>query len=443
MATASPPAGPDERQDRIDPVVWPIEPDAVHAVPIRGRYLVLNVIQVRLLPAAVDVPFLSIDIAADVDSWSRTLRATLIGHDLLALIEAQATPVVTITVNGEPWDFLLEDWVQTEAFGNVAVSVEGRSLSAQLSARYVATRSQVSASLATTQQLALDELPAGWTLGWTADDWPIQAGVFSYHDASRIDAIAALAAGPHATLQSTRTGQGLIVQPRWPVWPWQFDQVAADHQVELHATANVRRRYVPPETANTVYVRGEDGGLLGHVTRDGTAGDRELAMAINPLMTDVVGLRALGGGLLADVYPPPRIAGFTLQLSGPAGDTPLIEIGDLVAVVDRDQDVKGMCTSSAVSVRVASDRSIKVRQTIGMGGGGGSNPYARFLTHIRRAPLLVGTVIVAGTESVTVQLPGGGQMTARGQATVGSIVYIRDRVIEAIAASMPVVEISV
>ena len=38
---------------------------------------------------------------------------------------------------------------------------------------------------------------------------------------------------------------------------------------------------------------------------------------------------------------------------------------------------------------------------------------------------------------VTVQLPGGGRLNARGQAEIGQNVFVRDGLVEAIAPSLP------
>jgi len=52
--------------------------------------------------------------------------------------------------------------------------------------------------------------------------------------------------------------------------------------------------------------------------------------------------------------------------------------------------------------------------------------------------LQAGTVIDVATGVVTVQLPGGGLIKARGTSTVGARVFVRDDVIEGAAPSLPV-----
>lgn len=58
------------------------------------------------------------------------------------------------------------------------------------------------------------------------------------------------------------------------------------------------------------------------------------------------------------------------------------------------------------------------------------NLFAEFARLIPSAPLQIGTVIVYDAGMATVELIGGGLIKARGDATVGQHVFVRDGVIE-------------
>lgn len=64
------------------------------------------------------------------------------------------------------------------------------------------------------------------------------------------------------------------------------------------------------------------------------------------------------------------------------------------------------------------------------------NLYSEFRALIPEAPLQVGTVTQVTGGVVTVQLPGGGLLRARGSAGVGQKVFVRDAVIESIAPNL-------
>ena len=64
------------------------------------------------------------------------------------------------------------------------------------------------------------------------------------------------------------------------------------------------------------------------------------------------------------------------------------------------------------------------------------NLHQQFRALLPDPPLQVGTVIKVTGEVVTVQLPGGGLLKARGNAQVGQKVFVRDSVVEAIAPNL-------
>jgi hypothetical protein len=64
------------------------------------------------------------------------------------------------------------------------------------------------------------------------------------------------------------------------------------------------------------------------------------------------------------------------------------------------------------------------------------NLYQQFRRLIPEPPLQAGTVIEIGSGVVTVQLPGGGRIKARGIAAIGQNVFVRDDTVEGIAPTL-------
>lgn len=64
------------------------------------------------------------------------------------------------------------------------------------------------------------------------------------------------------------------------------------------------------------------------------------------------------------------------------------------------------------------------------------NVYEQFRQLIPDPPLQVGTVVGVGSGVVTVALPGGGLIRARGSTAIGQKVFVRDDVIEGSAPSL-------
>ena len=64
------------------------------------------------------------------------------------------------------------------------------------------------------------------------------------------------------------------------------------------------------------------------------------------------------------------------------------------------------------------------------------NLYEQFRRLVPDPPLQAGTVVDVGSGVVTVELPGGGMIRARGNAAVGQKVFVRDYAIEGVAPSL-------
>ena len=68
------------------------------------------------------------------------------------------------------------------------------------------------------------------------------------------------------------------------------------------------------------------------------------------------------------------------------------------------------------------------------------NPFRAFLDLLPAKPLQVGTVSTVDGDVITVTLPGGGVLQARGQATLAQRVFVRDGVVEGEAPALTYVE---
>lgn len=71
------------------------------------------------------------------------------------------------------------------------------------------------------------------------------------------------------------------------------------------------------------------------------------------------------------------------------------------------------------------------------------NPFKVLQELIARPAAQIGTVAAVSTGQVTIDLIGGGTITARGDATVGQNVYVRDGVVDGVAPSLPLITIDV
>ena len=71
------------------------------------------------------------------------------------------------------------------------------------------------------------------------------------------------------------------------------------------------------------------------------------------------------------------------------------------------------------------------------------NLYQQFRSLLPDAPLQVGRVVAVKAGVVTVQLPGQGLLTVRGEAKLDQMVFVRNAMMEAVAPNLPVVAIEI
>lgn len=72
-----------------------------------------------------------------------------------------------------------------------------------------------------------------------------------------------------------------------------------------------------------------------------------------------------------------------------------------------------------------------------------ANIWKQFSVLVARPPLQVATVLSVSGGVARVQLPGGGELLARGEAQAGEKVFVRDGVIEGSAPNLPLYQIEI
>ena len=72
-----------------------------------------------------------------------------------------------------------------------------------------------------------------------------------------------------------------------------------------------------------------------------------------------------------------------------------------------------------------------------------TNLWKAFSDLVARPPLQVATVLSVSGGVARVQLPGGGELLARGEAQAGEKVFVRDGVIETQAPNLPLFQIEI
>lgn len=314
----------------------PIIPGQV-VVPIRKVYMVFNEVSLRRVDGNIALPARGgITLSLDMDSWAWGFSASLPGSALPDLEPASSGAPVELEalVNGTAFRVLVESISRERTFGKNDIRVQGRGKTALLDSPYAPAHNFGNTAARTAQQLMADVLrvngvPMDWALTWGLTDWLVPANVFAHQGSyiSALNAIAAAAGGyiqPHASLQS------LDVLPRYPIVPWQWDTVTPDFELPADVTTREGIEWVERARYNRVFVSGQQSGILGQVTRAGSAGDLLAPMVTDALITTAAAARQRGISVLGNTG---RQANISLRLPV-LPETGVITPGKFVRYVD-------------------------------------------------------------------------------------------------------------
>ena len=145
--------------------------------------------------------------------------------------------------------------------------------------------------------------------------------------------------------------------PRYPVAPWDWGSVTPDLEIPSSVMTREGIDWVELPRYNRVFVSGTTAGVLGRVTRAGTAGDVLAQMVTDPLITHVDAARQRGLPVLARTG---RWADVSLRLPV-LPETGVIRPGAFVRYVDGGTTRLGLVRSVAVDAALPEVwQSIKV-----------------------------------------------------------------------------------
>lgn len=147
--------------------------------------------------------------------------------------------------------------------------------------------------------LTLNGISLGWSIDWGLTDWNVPAGVFT-QQGTWMEALVAIASAAGGYLIPHPSDQSIHVRHRYPTAPWEWKNVTPDFVLPVDAVARESLRWLEKPAYNRVFVSGQDVGVLGQVTRAGTAGDVLAPMVVDPLITEAAAARQRGIAVLAD-----------------------------------------------------------------------------------------------------------------------------------------------
>lgn len=330
------------------------DPEALFVVPVKRVYMQVNTASLRRVEGDVLLPVYNMSMSLDVDSWVWSFNASIHGDALGDVSPNEDGDPVELEaiVNGTTFRLLAERVTRERVFGRNTLQVTGRGKAALLDAPYAASQTFGNDSTRTLQQIMGDVLtvsgvPLDWTITFGPEDWLVPAGLFS-HSGTYISALNQLAAAAGAYVQPHASDNELLILPRYPVAPWDWDTVDPDFEVPSAAMSRESIEWVDKPKYNRVYVAGVQGGYGAQVSRTGSAGDILAPMIVDPLMSVAAAARQRALPVLADTG---RIAHTTLRMPVFTGDGGgILTPGKFVRYLDGATTRRGLVRSVSVEV---------------------------------------------------------------------------------------------
>lgn len=331
-------------------------------VPVRRVYFVINNVTLYRVSDGAPVPVFNLSLSLDASSWAWGFDAVLPAKAEALVAGSASGPVELVaSVNGTPFRVLAESISRERIFGDASIRISGRGHNAVLAAPYAPVMTFSNTEGRTARQLMDDVLtingiPLGWAVDWGLTDWNVPAGAFA-QQGTWIEALTAIAGAVGGYLIPHPSAQTIRVRHRYPVAPWEWSNVTPDFVLPVDAVARESLRWVEKPAYNRVFVSGQDVGVLGQVTRAGTAGEVLAPMVVDPLITEAAAARQRGIAVLGDT-------GHQLEVSlrlPVLAETGIIEPGAFVEYQDGSVTRLGLVRATQVEAGMP-----EVWQTLGV-----------------------------------------------------------------------------
>ena len=329
----------------------PVDEYGTVIVPIRSVYLTVNTLTLTRASDGALIPCAALGMSLDVDSWTWQWQATLHADALLLITPGPGGDPVDVlaTVNGTPYRLAVEAYTRSRQFGSTRIAVRGRGRAAVLDAPYAPSLNHGNAATGRTAQqlmgdvLTVNGVPIGWDVDFGLTDWLVPAGAWALQG-PYIAAILDIAGAAGGYVQPHDTAQTLRVLPRYPAAPWDWASLTPHFELPASVVAVEGTEWTQKPAYNRVHVSGTTAGVLGEVTRTGTAGDVVAPMATHPLITTAAAARQRGIAELANTG---RQARLSLRLPV-LDETGVIKPGAFVRYVDNGVPQLGLVRSTQI-----------------------------------------------------------------------------------------------
>lgn len=346
----------------------PFQCPANDNIPILKSYIMLNTVT-----ASVDgtpLELLSASLTTDMNSFCWQGNISLYPDDFSKINMDGRTPgaeaEITLTINGEAWVFIAEDYSDSRSFGKKTYTVKGRSKTAKLTGDYAKSKNGTISSDLYARQIAdlqLEFLP--FTIAaWNIADWFVPGGSYNITDKTPMDNLMDIAGAAGGFVCSDPAKAEITFKPRWPAAAWEVNKASAAITIPDSVIAEIsgQKRVNKRCTSVFVWADHEAGGKGADVYRSGTNRTDRASAQVHALYTDLPVHQAAGIAALSDTGIH-KIETVKLPLSADYS-IPRATVGDIWQFNEQSGYWRGVITGVAISVDVEAEGAIVVWQSL-------------------------------------------------------------------------------
>jgi len=266
---------------------------------ILDTYMIANTVNLVVLPSRTPIEAKNVRVGLDADSFSWSFSADIFTQAALDLVrpDADGAKTVELDINGWKWVLLVERYSRQLRFPTEAYSISGATRPQLLAAPYAPLRTSLNnAPINAAQAAEAELLNTGFTLDWQATDWTFPTAALSYQGHTAMQVIARLAETVGGVVRPARDADVLAVVPRYPVPPWEWEQVGAPIRriIPSAMMTELGGEWTPQPAWNACYTSGTSHGVSMLVRRAGTAGDNPTPDVFEDWLTDQPANQARG-----------------------------------------------------------------------------------------------------------------------------------------------------
>ena len=346
----------------------PFQCPANDNIPILKSYIMLNTVT-----ASVDgtpLELLSASLTTDMNSFCWQGNISLYPEDFAKINMDGRTPgakaEITLTINGEAWVFIAEDYSDSRSFGKKTYTVKGRSKTAKLTGDYAKSKNGTISSDLYARQIAdlqLEFLP--FTIAaWNIADWFVPGGSYNITDKTPMDNLMDIAGAAGGFVCSDPAKAEITFKPRWPAAAWEVNKASAAITIPDSVIAEIsgQKRVNKRCTSVFVWADHEAGGKGADVYRAGTDRTDRASAQVHALYTDLPVHQAAGIAALSDTGIH-KIETVKLPWSTDYS-IPRAAVGDIWQFNEQSGYWRGVITGVAISVDVEAEGAIVVWQSL-------------------------------------------------------------------------------